>query len=155
MADWLTPIILAAILAANAALFVVFLVRTRTRPKTAVEPAPKPSTGFGTILGWILVVVLGAAWGVGTRACGYFIVSGEVRHYCAQAYDETEGTVVRCDLIEQTNEEGTTYHLNLDYVYRVGDKDYHGDRIRYYSMWGNSFIRQFVEAHPAGSRMSV
>lgn len=150
----LLAVIIAACCLALVALLIVVLPRLcRLQfPKTKAANVP---AGSADRWGWWIAGLFGVAWSAGTIAMDVLFVRITTQQYHARDYLPTQGLVLKCDQVEKSSGDGTSYDVDIEYVYSVADQEFQGTRIRYYKLWGKSWVSEFVAAHPPQTRITV
>jgi hypothetical protein len=149
----LAVIIAGCCLALVALLIVVLLPLSRLR--FPVTKPGKTATGPPRWLEWLLVGLFGVVWSAATIFFDVMAVGNTVQQYRALDYLPVEGEVVKCAKVEESSDDGTSYDIDIEYVYSVADQEYRGTRVRYDKLWGGRWVSQFVKAHPPQTQITV
>jgi hypothetical protein len=147
-------LLLAAFLLADVALFIFFFLRSSNSP----SPEPKPETEPDCPVPWwqwSVVGFFGLVWTVGTILGDVFAVRDAVQQYRSLSFDSVEGKVVKCAVVVNDDGEGTVFDVDIEYVYRVRDREYRARRVRYDKLWEGDWVSRFVEEHPPRSPITV
>jgi hypothetical protein len=58
-------------------------------------------------------------------------------------------------MTERDDDEGPVFDIDIEYTYRVADTDYRGKRVRYYKLWDDRWVSEFVQQHPPETQLPV
>jgi hypothetical protein len=101
------------------------------------------------------LVIFGVFWSAITLLADTTLGTSAWNQYRTLSFATTEGDVLSCAVEERPGDEGTTYHVDIEYAYEVHNQRYTSKRVRYLDAWGGNRVRQFVENHPAKTRITV
>jgi hypothetical protein len=99
----------------------------------------------------------GLFWTVLTLFFDNFLLVPAARQALATRYPSTDGIILSSKVTEEEGEEGPIQHVNLEYAYAVGGRNYTGSRYRYDELnWSDSaWAENVVAAHPPGIKVKV
>lgn len=112
---------------------------------------------FGTIFGGLFAVVWIGGWSAGTLLFDVMFVRGAWKQYASQSWSEVQGKVVHSAVKTHSDSDGTSYSLELNYEYSVGNFTYRGtkDTELPNTMFGSSSVQNRVSELPKGKSVPV
>lgn len=103
------------------------------------------------------MVVFGIVWTAFVGVFDGFILTALYRQIRATGYAQTTGTVTHSELTRNSDGDGTTYGVRIEYTYTVNGSVLTGDRFRYNagSSSDSGWARAAVREHPVGATIPV
>jgi hypothetical protein len=130
---------------------VKYLILWRVVRSGALDRPDTPNNATG---GCVLLVIT-IFWSAITLTADIVITRNTVRQLWALGYEVADGDVRSSRVTAHSDDEGTSYDVEIEYGYRVGDAMFTGTRVRYVPMWGQGAAAEFVAAHAPGTRIAV
>ena len=95
-------------------------------------------------------------WTAGTGYFDYQVGRGFIKQLAACNYNSTTGTILRSQVIDRSDDDGSSYAVDISYQYTVNDRVYSSNVFNHgmksaSQTWANSVVTQ----HPAGSTAIV
>lgn len=132
---------------------IVIFVLTRKPPES--KEIPKPTAAPMSRWQASLFAIFAIGFCAGVVSFDFIIIRNALRHHRAQSFEPADAKVLKCEMTENSDGEGTTYSVDFEYVYRVAGQEFHGTRVRYYALWDRTWVKDFVDRYPAGSRITI
>lgn len=122
-----------------------------------MRPSARTRAGLPSSCGGVLFAVAFVGfWSAITLAFDVMLVYAAYRQLAATRYPSTIGAVSHSEVKEHSDGDGSTYRPEIKYLYRVGEREYTGDRYRYGQMAsGDRHAHRVVNAHPVGRELAV
>lgn len=107
--------------------------------------------------GFVGCVLLGftVCWSVGTLTVDFLTVRGAVHQLRSVNYAAAEGQMTKCQVTEDSSDEGVSYDVRAEYTYWVGGRQYTARRVHHLNLWNRASASGFAADHPPGSRVTV
>lgn len=107
-------------------------------------------------MSWTFAGVFILFWSGITLTADGMLLYSIGKQFWSYTYPTTEGTILKCEVTSDSDGEGTTYDLEIEYQYVVHGQVYHGDKYRHQSVktqgdWCTPIAKQY----PVDSRRPV
>lgn len=103
------------------------------------------------------LTVFGLFWSAITLSFDVIIVRGVLGQWRSMHFIAAEGHILHSEVTTSNGSEGATYGARVRYEYRVNDRRYESDRVRYGQMSTSDgkWARRTVRENPAGATRPV
>jgi hypothetical protein len=133
-------------------LIVVYVSKRRRATTPEQERAPKQRGRAAGVIGFAVFTLI---WSTAILCFDVWVAHGLINQSRTQHFAACEGKVLHCAVKEESDSDGTSYSVEIEYAYQVQGQEYTGTRVRYLTIEGRSWVEQFVADHPAGSPITV
>jgi hypothetical protein len=96
-------------------------------------------------------------WSLMTLTIDAVLIWQVIEQRSSTSYAKTSGVITHSELIKEAEEDTGPYYIaDIEYRYRVDEKDYDGDRYRYGpDTEGDKSAQEIVKEYPVGKKVTV
>ena len=110
----------------------------------------------GSCGGVLFALVFVGFWSAITLVFDVMLVISAWRQIRAESYPSVVGAITHSEVDAHHDSDGTTYSVDVEYVYMVDDRQYEGDRYRYGQMGSSdNNAHRIVASLPVGKEVPV